>query len=68
MYQLFHVMHVPMLCLHCISQFEIPFFCNSLVNQKMEEILKKFDTSHQQIYSREEYAEMAKYLSDLAEG
>jgi hypothetical protein len=33
----------------------------------MEEILKKFDTSHQQICSREEYAEMVKYLSDLAE-
>jgi len=29
----------------------------------MEEILEKFDTSHQQIHSREEYAEMAKYLS-----
>jgi hypothetical protein len=34
----------------------------------MEEILRKFDPSHQQIHSREEYAEMAKYLSDLAEG
>ncbi len=34
----------------------------------MEEILEKFDTSYQQIHSKEEYAEMAKYLSDLAEG
>jgi hypothetical protein len=39
-----------------------------LLNQKMDEILDIFDTSHQQIRSREEYAEMAKYLSDLAEG
>jgi DNA-binding MarR family transcriptional regulator len=34
----------------------------------VEEILEKFDTSYQQIHSKEEYTEMAKYLSDLAEG
>jgi hypothetical protein len=34
----------------------------------MEEILEKIDTSHQKICCREEYAEMARYLSDLAEG